>query len=66
MRCKHKWKVLSEVTTQSQFEHAMGIANQFDISKIKIPHQMCSAERKFIQTVTCEECGKIKQFVKNI
>lgn len=65
MLCKHEWEVLSETTTKSKFEHAM---SQFGTgaTELNIPHQMCCAERKHIQIVTCKKCGKLKRFVETI
>jgi hypothetical protein len=68
MFCKHDWKMLSETVTKSKFESA---ANSIDnmkstSTKARIPHQMCCADRKVIQIVTCVKCGKLKKFVENI
>jgi hypothetical protein len=67
MFCKHQWEVLSETTTESQFEHAMKVAQSRGAQgSIKIPGQMSCAERKHILVVTCKKCGKIKRFVETI
>ncbi len=65
MFCKHKWKMLSEKTTESQFEHSMNTAYKYS-NAIKLPHQLCDAERKVIQILSCEKCGKLKKFVETI
>ena len=65
--CTHKWKLLSETTTESKFQHSMAIARKNDIvGKFTIPHQMCDASRRHIQTFACDECGKLKRFVDHI
>ena len=67
MFCKHQWEVLSETTIESQFEHAMKVAqSRGAYGSIKIPGQMSCAERKHILVVTCKKCGKIKRFVETI
>lgn len=66
MFCKHDWKILSEKTTQSQFEHALSQIQKAATGSITVPRQMCDASRKFIQIVTCTKCGKLKRFVENI
>lgn len=66
MFCKHDWKILSEVTTKSQFEVTTEALDKSGCTKGKIPHQMCCADRKFIQVVQCTKCGKLKRFVENI
>ena len=66
MFCTHEWKVLSETTTVSQFEHAISVLKPSTEGKFTIPGQMCDAGRKYIQIVTCDKCGKIKRFVENI
>jgi len=66
MFCKHEWKVLSETTTQSKFECALGAVNGIADGKIDIPSQMACAVRKYIQIVSCDKCGKLKRFVEDI
>jgi len=66
MFCKHKWKILSEITTKSKFETAVGAIKNAGGSCEGLPWQMSCAERKVITTVSCETCGKLKQFVNNI
>jgi hypothetical protein len=65
MFCKHKWEILSETVTKSKFEVAINTLN-IPAGKAAIPHQMCCAERKVIQIITCVKCGKLKKFVENI
>jgi len=66
MFCKHKWSILSETTTKSKFQSAIDAVSELSIANLKTPHQMCCAERKHIQTFTCDKCGKLKRFVENI
>ena len=65
-RCKHKWRVLSETTTESKFSHAMSVSGMAGHGKVKVPHQMCCADRKFIQITVCDLCGKQVKFVEHI
>lgn len=64
--CNHTWRVVRETTTKSKFEVATSALDGFASGKIKIPHQMCSAERKHIQVLACDKCGKLKRFVEVI
>ena len=64
--CKHKWEVLSETTTKSKFETALDVYKASTATKVSIPHQMCCANRKFIQVVACSKCGKLSRYVENI
>ena len=66
MFCKHEWSILSETITKSKFEHAMKVARDSGTSKCNIPHQMCNADRKLIQIVSCSKCGKLKRFVTGV
>jgi len=60
MKCKHKWKCLSESITKSRFEIAASF-NEFII-----PSSENTTKRKHIQVFTCDKCGKLKRFVENI
>ena len=53
------------MVTKSKFECAINAVNG-NVGNIKIPHQMCSADRKLVQIVSCEKCGKLNKFVENI
>lgn len=66
--CKHDYELISETTTKSKFECANeSYGNMSErLTSIKIPHQMCCAERKHIQVFTCKKCGKLKRFVEDI
>jgi len=64
--CKHTWEILREVTTKSQFEHALESIVKADTANIKVPGQMCDANRKFIQVINCKKCGKLKRYVTSI
>ena len=66
MFCKHEWKVLSETTTASQFEHAISVARPNMAGRFSIPSKMCDADRKYIQIVACDKCGKLKRFIEKI
>ncbi len=56
--CRHEWKILTQLTTESKLEHAMRqIPNA---TKLNLPHQVCHADRKHIMVLACEKCGKLK------
>lgn len=58
--CKHDWKMLSETTTKSQLEHMREVGfSPETIDRFVL-------DRKHIQVITCNECGKLKRFVENI
>lgn len=60
MFCKHDWKILSEVTTESRLETLSKLG-------IKINEAPWSAmKKKFIQIVACSKCGKLKRFVEKL
>ena len=61
--CKHEWKVLSESVTVSRIEHTVTLLGDRDFD---IPGHLCNANRKHIQIVACDKCGKLKRFVENI
>jgi hypothetical protein len=58
MFCNHEWKVLSETTTKSQYEHAK------DIGLIVEEGRSSGLIRKHIQIVSCDKCGSLKRFVE--
>lgn len=58
--CKHDWKVLSETTTESRMSHAVSMGIEFKTKDSTL------IERKFIQIIICEKCGKLKRFVEDI
>lgn len=64
--CKHEWKLLSETVTESKIEATMRAFGENTTRARNIPHQLCDASRKHIQTFVCEKCGKLKRFVENI
>lgn len=64
MFCKHTWHVISETTTKSKFEAAVGALG--GSGHVKLPWQMSCAERKHIQVFECSKCGKLKRFVETI
>jgi len=61
MFCKHNWKILSETTTESKVEHYIALGK--DVGG-NIPYSCM--ERKFIQIIHCEKCGKIKRYVEYV
>ena len=63
MFCKHDWKELSAIVTKSKFEVATEAMGKHNASSSKLPWQLCNAERKHIQTLTCSKCGKLKRVV---
>ena len=64
MFCKHEWSILSETLTKSTFEMALSALDNRITGKINIPHQLCDDNRKLIQIVVCNKCGKLKRFVE--
>jgi hypothetical protein len=62
--CKHQWKTVTDIVTESPFEVALRVTN--DRVNVTIPHQMCSTKRKHILVVACEKCGKINQYVTDL
>lgn len=60
MFCNHEWRILSETTTESAYEHAK------NIGLIVTRGSTLGLERKYIQIVVCDKCGKLKQFVEDI
>jgi len=60
MFCKHKWLTLSETITKSKIEHAK------EIGLIVTKGHSFDLERKHIQVLSCEKCGKLKRFVEEI
>lgn len=64
--CKHKWLVLSEKETESQLEHFKNnTGGHFPEPRNSVQmKELC--KRKFIQVMTCTECGKLKRFVEQI
>lgn len=62
--CKHDWKLISEITTKSAFE--LATENLATMAHVKLPWQLCNADRKVIQLVTCPKCGAIKKFTETI
>lgn len=60
MFCKHNWKILSEIRTDSIVDRA--IKNGMHIKR-------CSSDdlkQTLVQIVTCEKCGKIKRYVSEV
>ena len=65
MFCKHKWKVLSETITKCRLETYKKLTNNDLVPKDSETLNHLTS-KKFIQTITCEKCGKLKQFITNI
>lgn len=59
--CKHKWKILQDITTESWLEHTKKLGLN-PLSALTFHY----FERKYITIVVCEHCGKLKRFVENI
>lgn len=66
MFCRHKWETLSETVTESKFENSVKVVRENCKNVGNIPGQMVCADRKHIQIITCNKCGKLKRFVENI
>lgn len=64
MFCKHKWRILSETTTESKIEVARKALGGMGCTHM--PHQLCDADRVHIQILTCEKCGKLVKFTERI
>ena len=64
--CKHKWVILSEITTKAPIQVACEALERLmpEDGRFEIPEQMSQTERKLIQLVSCEKCRKIKKFVE--
>ena len=60
MFCRHKWKMVSETVTKSQWEVFI------DTVQGVIEGVRPDLSRKHIQIVSCEKCGKLHRFVENI
>lgn len=65
MFCKHNWKVLSEITTESLAEKVYKMTGQTGTSNT-IGGMLEVHSKKLIQIVTCTKCGKLKRFVEKI
>lgn len=59
--CKHNWKILSEVKTESRLEQL----RKADCNEINLRGSMLAefTTKKLIQIVVCDNCGKLKRFV---
>lgn len=57
MFCKHSWKLISETVTKSGLEQLLDSGKRIEGAK------GYSDEKKYILTVACDKCGKLKQFV---
>jgi len=55
--CKHDWKMISETTTKSDMEVAVATPN------LKTAKGF-DTQRKLIQIVACNKCGKLERFVE--
>ncbi len=60
MFCKHDWKLLSETTTKSDYEHACEVAEKHRLQLTSI--KGADESRTHIQVFTCNKCGKLKRF----
>ena len=59
--CRHDYKLISETTTKSKFEHASEFVNS-----VELQGYWDVFNRKHIQVFTCSKCGNLKRFVENI
>jgi len=66
--CAHEWKLISEHTSKSRFEHVIenlkGIKG--NLESVSMPPGMSNANRTVIQIVACSKCGKIKKFKSKV
>lgn len=66
LSCVHEWKIISEITTKSRIE----VLKDFECIpseylRIDFP-LMFPVDRKFIQILYCEKCGKLKRYLEDI
>ena len=67
MFCKHKWELVSETITKSKFQSSIdALVSAGGNATTTLPHQLCCADRKLVQIVACEKCGKLKRWVENL
>jgi hypothetical protein len=62
-RCKHDWKILSEITSDSKME-TMQKTGVTHIEGVGDMAEMC--EKTIVQIVSCTKCGVIKKFVTKV
>lgn len=60
MFCKHKWELISETTTKSKAEHYRDTGGRITEGSETL------LERKFIQLLKCDKCGKLKKLVERL
>lgn len=58
--CSHNYEIISEKTTKSQLEHAHGCGLNITKGKLSV------LNRKYIQTLKCTKCDKVKHYVVDI
>lgn len=58
--CIHNWELISETITKSKIE----VLRDCGVTSLKGLYE--PVDRKFIQILTCKNCGKLKRFVENI
>ena len=63
MFCKHKWKIVSHDVLPSPVEQMReSIKNA---TKLNVANELYF-QKKVVTIVTCEKCGKIKQFSESL
>ena len=61
--CNHKWEVLKDTITESDFEHAVKVMRQQGVKEAILPGGY-SEYRKNITICACAKCGKLERFVE--
>jgi len=64
--CNHNYQVVEQEVFPSQFEHSLAVAKKHVEGEVKLPHKMCSVDRKHVTLLKCSKCNKVKQLVVNI
>lgn len=62
LSCAHKWKMISEITTKSRIE----VLKDLKCIPSEYSYIMLPVDRKFIQILSCEKCGKLRKFIEGI
>ena len=58
MFCKHNWQLIHEFKTKSICDELLSRGWKFNISDVDF------VKGKYIQTFTCDKCGKLKRYVE--
>lgn len=62
--CKHNWQLISETKTESMLEQMDRIFPEKTQTLASVKEFLL--QKKLIQIVECNRCGKIKKFVEDI